>query len=100
MYLEFNVIPLQPDYSSLISLKVIISVCSAIRCVLNEDKSNQTVKQCDSNYKACSVLWTGPTAKEAVITSRACWNHAETRHLDNCPFGPCIPRKLEVDTIP
>ncbi|XP_063694759.1 activin receptor type-2B-like isoform X2 [Bolinopsis microptera] len=75
------------------------SVCSAIRCVVHEYKSNHTVKQCDSNYKACSVLWTGPTAKEAVLTSRACWNHAETRHLDNCPFGPCIPRKLEVTNL-
>ena len=72
----------------------IFSVCTAIRCIIHEGKSNQTLKQCDSNFEACSVLWTGPTAKEAVITSRACWNHAETKDQDICPFGPCIPKKL------
>jgi hypothetical protein len=78
--------------------KATFSVGGAIRCIHDiEEKNNQTVKQCNSNYRACSVLWTGPTAKEAEITSRACWNQADTyTYLNNCPFGPCVPHKIEV----
>ncbi|KAL5257816.1 hypothetical protein ACHWQZ_G012674 [Mnemiopsis leidyi] len=79
------------------------SVVGAIRCIEHEGVlNNQTVRQCDSNYQACSVVWSGATAKEAVITSRACWSISDTRQLDNfknCPFGPCIPQKLPLKDI-
>lgn len=82
---------------------IIFSVGGAIRCIKQEGVlNNQTVEQCESNYQACSVVWSGATAKEAVITSRACWSNSDTRQLDNfknCPFGPCIPQKLPLKDI-
>lgn len=70
------------------------SVTSAITCMHQNESDEEVKKECSSKKHACSVLWTGPTAKEAVITSKACWSDYST--YQTCSFGPCTPQELEV----
>ena len=73
---------------------IILSVSGAIKCI-EENGSDQTVDKCDNSYNACSVLWTGDSSAEAVITQRACWIDADTDII--CNVGPCVPKKLKVN---